>query len=190
MDYLRGQPNSFTADLQLNYFGGRSPHYGVDQLDTAVGAKRLFVSEDGITRVVGFKKNGFAVITSSVIFGALADGDLENSKMYLLSEYLNYLITDDGVGVTENNNLNKSFVVYPNPFTDRLNIHLPEISGVGSLEIIDINGQIVFRQTLQPQQKIAEWYGNDNNGCSLKSGLYIIRITDHKNQYLQKVQKL
>lgn len=191
VEHLRGLSNCFTDGLLLNYLGGASPHFGLDQIDTVVGAKRLFVSEDGITRVVGYKKNGFSVISSSVIFGAIADGDFENSKMYLLSEYLNYLITDDGVGVEDKNvNNNNTLHAFPNPFTDKVFIQIPENITSANLEIFDVNGQLVYQQLVQKQQRVVEWNGFNSQNQNLQSGLYVIRLIDRQYQYMQKIQKL
>lgn len=189
--FLRGQSNTITEDLQLDYFGGKSPHFGVDLLDTAVGAKRLFVSEEGITRVVGYKKNGYAVITSSVVIGAFADGDFENCKMYVLSEYLNYLLSEDVVNITEKfNKTNNLLTAYPNPFTDKIIFKFPAIKNAGTIEIVDVNGKTVFSKSLSLQQNTLIWDGKNNTGVDLKSGLYFVRFYDGQRQLSKKIQKL
>jgi len=66
--------------------------------------------------------------------------------------------------------------VYPNPGTNELNIKTNNKEQ--EIELIDINGQIVIRQTLDNNPKTI-------NTESLKTGMYFYRLIDKKNKTVE-----
>lgn len=84
------------------------------------------------------------------------------------------------------------YSVYPNPFANQLNIqfNLTEPSAQMLLEVYDMKGQLVHRQTVQKLNK-----GNHNirwNSSSAASGIYLLRLIDQngKTMIQQKAMKL
>jgi hypothetical protein len=94
---LNGTGNTLTDQLDFYYFGGPDPHYSVDRMSTSVG-ETLLSCEAGFGRMIKNQGETFKTITSSIILGALADGDGLSLKPYFISEILNYFI---GIGVEE-----------------------------------------------------------------------------------------
>ncbi|MBE0661698.1 MAG: T9SS type A sorting domain-containing protein [Bacteroidales bacterium] len=94
---LSGANSSLTDQLDFHYFGGPDPHYSVDRMSTSVG-EIIFSCEAGYGRMIKNEGETFKVITSSIILGALADGDGLNLKPFFVSEMLNYFL---GIGTDE-----------------------------------------------------------------------------------------
>jgi hypothetical protein len=62
------------------------------------------------------------------------------------------------------------FSIYPNPFTDKINIYNGTQSKLNAISIVNLQGQLVFKsENLDP---------NDIELSDLNSGLYFITITD------------
>jgi hypothetical protein len=94
---LGGTSSTLTDQLDFYYFGGPDPHYSVDRMSTSVG-ETLFNCEAGFGRMIKNEGASFKTITSSIILGALADGDGLSLKPYLISEIVNYFL---GIGMDE-----------------------------------------------------------------------------------------
>jgi len=94
---LNGTGNTLTDQLNFYYLGGPDPHYSVDRMSTSVG-EVLFNCEAGFGRMIKNEGETFKAITSSIILGALADGDGLSLKPYLISEIVNYFL---GIGMDE-----------------------------------------------------------------------------------------
>jgi hypothetical protein len=94
---LSGTGNTLTDQLDFYYLGGPDPHYSVDRMSTSVG-EVLFNCEAGFGRMIKNEGATFKTITSSIILGALADGDGLSLKPYLISEIVNYFL---GIGLDE-----------------------------------------------------------------------------------------
>ena len=85
-----------------------------------------------------------------------------------------------GVGlknITEN-----SISVYPNPATDKVNFKLPLSTSEVSVTIFDIAGKKMVDNTLQLQN--GQYQFDISN---LKTGLYVVRIADGKQQFQTKL---
>lgn len=91
---LAGTSSTLTDQLDFLYFGGPDPHYSVDRMSTSVG-ETLLNCEAGFGRMIKNEGETYRTITSSIIFGALADGDGLSLKPYLMSEIVNYFL---GIG--------------------------------------------------------------------------------------------
>jgi hypothetical protein len=94
---LGGTSSTLTDQLDFYYFGGPDPHYSVDRMSTSVG-EVLLNCEAGFGRMIKNEGATFKAITSSIILGALADGDGLSLKPYLISEIMNYFL---GIGSDE-----------------------------------------------------------------------------------------
>lgn len=74
--------------------------------------------------------------------------------------------------------------VYPNPTNRLVNIRINQFVGKVTIQIVDINGRVVFNQT--DDKFNIEKAININN---LQSGVYIIKLTGNELNYSQKLIK-
>jgi len=76
------------------------------------------------------------------------------------------------------------FTVYPNPFTNELNIQLPEsFKGNYTFKVSDVSGKVIYRESEKLENKFA-W-----NGSSLPKGIYILSIESNGKTIAKKVVK-
>ncbi|MFA5618785.1 MAG: T9SS type A sorting domain-containing protein [Weeksellaceae bacterium] len=76
------------------------------------------------------------------------------------------------------------FTVYPNPFTNEINIKLPEnLKGNYTFKVSDITGKLIFIQKNRTESQFV-W-----NGTSLPKGIYILSIENNGKVIAQKVIK-
>ena len=96
-----------------------------------------------------------------------------------------YNITDSNLPYTINNES-----VFPNPFTNILNIKLSsDLTAQGYFELYDTKGLIVFKQQVEISH--GQLQVIPDAGRNLKSGLYILRITNNSKVLLtKKIMKL
>jgi hypothetical protein len=86
-----GTQNPISSQLGFLYQGGIDPHFRIDRMG-ALSGEVLLHCEEGYGRMVRNKGEQFKAVSSSVILGALADGDGFNQKPYLLAEIMNYFL--------------------------------------------------------------------------------------------------
>ena len=87
---LLGQIGTFTDGLEISYRGDTSAHVRLDQLSPD-GGTLLFWDENQLGRVVANVNNGYRTIVSSTIFNVLVDGEGNNTKAYLMNQYLAFM---------------------------------------------------------------------------------------------------
>lgn len=86
-----GTHNPISSQLGFLYQGGIDPHFRIDRMG-ALSGDVLLHCEEGHGRMVRNKGEQFKAVSSSVILGALADGEGFNQKPYLLAEIMNYFL--------------------------------------------------------------------------------------------------
>lgn len=86
-----GTHNPISSQLGFLYQGGIDPHFRIDRMG-ALSGDVLLHCEEGYGRMVRNKGENFKAVSSSIILGALADGDGFNQKPYLLAEIMNYFL--------------------------------------------------------------------------------------------------
>src|SRR5690606_34580301 len=85
------------------------------------------------------------------------------------------------MGIDEMNTAD--FSVYPNPFSNELNIKLPaSVKGDYILKISDLNGKTIHSQKQNDKSFI--W-----NGTSLPKGIYILSIESNGKTVAKKIVK-
>ena len=90
---LLGNPASIMTDLDINYYGGTDPHYNVDRIETfSYSSELLFSSEEEFGRVIANETTNFKTVSSSIVLGAMANGNFLNLKPYVISEIVNYFL--------------------------------------------------------------------------------------------------
>ena len=75
---------------------------------------------------------------------------------------------------------NQNIAVWPNPMSDVLNFNIPDHE-IAKIEIINLNGQVVKRQTIINLETI--------NVESLKSGAYLVSIEQNGKKEFHKLIK-
>ena len=124
----------------------------------------------------------FTITDSSVIFDSLP-----------ISDHPYLLIFDQSPGIAEYERITEmvhpTFV--PNPFTGSITIDfttVPSSAGI-ELDIYDVSGCRVrsFKPPHAQNASAFVWYGNDDNGLSLPSGIYFIRLHAGDYQQTEKV---
>lgn len=90
---LNGQAGTITEDLTFIYNGGTDSHYSLDYLGATSGTL-LFESQEGVGRVIASDYRGYRTIISSTILGCYTNGTGNNTKSFLMEQYLTYLNVD------------------------------------------------------------------------------------------------
>jgi FlgD Ig-like domain len=91
---LIGQAGTITENLGYAYDALEDDcHFSIDCLEPLSG-ESLFQSDDEIDRVIASNFRGYRSIISSVIFGCFTNDDVNNTKDYLMEQYLSYLDVD------------------------------------------------------------------------------------------------
>lgn len=180
---LESQDVALMQSVNYVYAGGDSPHYIVDRLVTT-GATVLYTSEDDYQRIFSYNPDDlYKVISSSVVFGALKDGDSLSMKPYLMAEMVNYFL---GLGTTTDiaelfgNTDDLEITNYPNPFSTETNIsfNLKSSSPV-NIQIYDNTGRLVrtlVNSNLNAGTHSFTWNGQNAWGRKVDDGLYIYQI--------------
>ena|GEM_PF-2203417 len=92
---LNGQAGTITEDLIFTYNGGTDSHYRLDHLCSTLGSGTLlFYSSDEVGRVIASDYRGYKTIISSTILGCYSNGTGNNTKSFLMEQYLSFLDVD------------------------------------------------------------------------------------------------
>lgn len=180
---LEARDQDLLQNINFVYAGGDSPHYIVDRLITT-GATLLYTSEDSFERTFVYSPDDqYKVISSSVVFGALKDGDSLSMKPYLMAEMISYL-TGDGTttGLLEAFGAIDEFAVnaYPNPFSSEtsFDFNLKQTTQV-NIRIYDKTGRVVnelVSRELSAGSHSFLWDGQNSKGVKVEDGLYVYKI--------------
>lgn len=93
-----------------------------------------------------------------------------------------YSYLDSTVSTNElNSEMNKQILVYPNPFSDMVTVHLN--SGQKDLKLIDLTGKVIWTGTGEGEMTI------DLSSPSIKSGMYFIQVLDAYGISVVKIVK-
>lgn len=99
------------------------------------------------------------------------------------------VLEDTGITVTtlcyttgiENAMLGNSMHIYPNPSSGDINISMLDFIYEGAVEIISLDGKIIFRKKISNESEIKLKVEN------IYSGLYFVKVSDEKKMFVQKV---
>ena len=92
-----------------------------------------------------------------------------------------------GVGIDDLSLGNNSLEAYPNPFTDRINVHVADAVGNATMELIGMDGRIVLQETLVLNSTVASTV---DLPTSLPEGAYVLRIRTAEGVAEQRVIKM
>jgi hypothetical protein len=183
VNLLKGAPETMTSDMLMGYYGGTSPHYSVDHISSFGGI--IFQCEENVGRMVYHEAGNYKVVSSSIVMGALANGDSLNLKPYLLAEMVfKFLDYDPTVSIQEPETRVLSAGNFPNPFNTETEIRY-QLSDAGhvTVKIYDVQGSLV--KALVDHEQLAGvqtifWDATNETGTHVKPGIYIYRIQSGK----------
>lgn len=91
---IQGQTKTIADKIEMEYLDIIEPNESPDIIGATEG-RLILSSSEGKGRAVAYfnKENGSKVIVSSVVFGALIDGQRSNTKKELMKRYLKFLIS-------------------------------------------------------------------------------------------------
>jgi len=70
------------------------------------------------------------------------------------------------------NNLDSAFSVFPNPSNGEININITSGLGEGQVQIIDLNGRVVFSQDMLLEGTL------NVNASGLSQGVYVVQVSN------------
>jgi len=170
-----------------------------------------FLPQNGAFSLLNFTKNDSACVvanrkdTYKTVASIIEYGSLEGiDTSYTADDYL-FFITDffglyeNTIGINEFYEASKENIflnVFPNPFTDNINIQFKSIgTGVGIMEVFNGYGQIIHSKKILPKMETdrdykLEWDGRDFNGNKVNSGIYYIKVSSGNEYSIAKIIRL
>lgn len=191
VEQILGTDEMMTPNMHMNYNGGTSPHYSVDRLGNTV-SQMLFCCETDFGRMFINETGTYKVVSSSLVIGAVANGDSLNLKPFLFSEMVNHFINYDPY-VSINENLSNPFQAksFPNPFTYNTTItYTIDKAGPVKVEVYNASGQrirkLVDRELTAGEYSVS-WDANNEIGESVDGGFYFYQIKVRNNVHSEKM---
>jgi len=187
-----GANQTITSGLRFDYQGGASPHYGVDRL-SATWAEQLFSCENDFGRMFLMDNGNNKMVISSIMIGAIANGDSLNLKPYIISEIVNrFLNFSPTVKVEENEMANLQLTGnFPDPFSKQTTIPFT-VSGkeLVQIDVLNTSGTFIknlINQEMNSGEYSVNWDGTDFSGKSVQSGVYFYQIRVNNKVFSEKM---
>jgi hypothetical protein len=79
-----------------------------------------------------------------------------------------------------------AFAAWPNPARGSVEFALPASAGTGRLEVIDLQGRVLWQRTLAAGETRARWNG-ETSGGSVATGLYWARFVTAGNELRRRI---
>jgi hypothetical protein len=178
---LIGDNDQFMANSTFDYLGGENAHYSLDHMNK-VDATVLFLGENEVPRAFVYEGNTYRTISSTVVFGATADGGGLGLKSYLISEMVNYLLGISPVTAIQDDftDILQPAHNYPNPFnrTTRIEYIITGDRHV-KVDIFDQHGTVIkhlFEGDQATGVQRLSWDGTGDKGQRVSPGFYVYRI--------------
>ncbi len=107
--------------------------------------------------------------------------------LYGISDFLDLGYTNVSENMTDINNIK----VFPNPFSNEINIKINNINNIKNVIITDILGKEVKHFTIQKGANGSfKWNGKSDNGENLPSGVYLCRfISNNQNKSIKLIKQ-
>lgn len=194
VDYIIGMNNTIAYGLTLNYFGGASPHYSVDRMSSF--GSTMFTCEEGFGRMIMNQTKNYKVVSSSVVMGALANGDSLNLKPYLMAELVyDFIDFNPAVSISENPGTTLSSIrAFPNPmFTETTIEYQLQNTCRVKVSIFDSQARLVntIFEGKQPEGKNkVKWNAKNSTGTQVEPGNYFYIIESANKRQNGKISVL
>jgi len=195
------QPGEVTVTLSGFNFGNPVSHQYVVNLVDHEQPDKAFLLRLWAKKYISYLMTQY--YNENNLSGAVADSlrqlVIGTSLCYgVLSPFTSFQSDDDdhgvAIGIEELQNDdearpgNQFTGVYPNPFTDEVFFDLTDFLSV-AIEVYDVQGRVVW--TYQGDGGgILKWSGNDDNGSSVVSGLYMFRLQGDGVIYWGRVHRI
>ena len=159
----------------------------VFEISGTVGAPEVIDGASGMDVEYSFDGSELRVLVYNIGTNSIAAG--ENNMLHLPVEGTVRLVdadvaTYEGASMDVSlNNIPTQFALgqnYPNPFNPKTNIALSlPVASDYSVAIYNVAGQLVWSEAgyAQAGTKVVEWFGVDNSGNSVASGIYFYKAT-------------
>jgi hypothetical protein len=194
--YVMNGAATFTDSLYLNAEGDANAVF-VIQINGALStstyskvllinqaqAKNVFWKVDGAVSINSFSNfNGTIVCNNGAV--SLKNGAIINGRVYTtngafttdsITTTMAPVCTTTGIAILENGSEN--ITVYPNPFTNQINIHLNSIAGISEFRMYNVLGSEVMNTTIINQSTTFET-------SNLPSGVYFYKVFN-ENKIIQ-----
>jgi hypothetical protein len=160
--YFGGNSNMMVEE---DFFLGRLNTDGT--LDLTFGVNGVVVTDiQGEDHIAGLALNQ----DQTRIYGGGVSSNENNDRAATIACYY----TDFGVGIDDSEDQELlSVEAFPNPATDLINI-VPGTAGKYDIEIIDLTGKTVMKQSMNAKQQQIDI-------THLQSGMYFLRVRDDQN---------
>ncbi|MBE0432542.1 T9SS type A sorting domain-containing protein [candidate division WOR-3 bacterium] len=190
-----GENGTFTEGMNFNYAGENSFMDHINPTGTG-----FLVFKDGNNNyncgVANVATAGYKTVGTSFELGGLVDGSGASTKAVLLDSIMHFFGITAGTGVDEITNLDLralSLQVTPNPFTKLTTVSfgIEQSAERRELKIYDAAGRMVrdfsYAMPHAPCAMQVAWDGRDDNGRSLSSGVYFVRLSAGAQTATQKI---
>lgn len=180
---VTGQTGTITQGKSFDHLYQQGPDNYVDYIGPN-GGTIIFRSQDNNGRTVNYNgaAGNYRSIHSAFVFGALRNGTY--AKQELMQNYMTYLLSYLGSEENTNKALT-NIAVYPNP-SRIVNISFSLSQPVHArINIYNVAGQKVrnlIDNQMAPGSHNIVFNGLDDDGNSLSSGTYLLRIEHGENQ--------
>ncbi len=178
-----GQTGSIAQGKNYDYLYQQGPDSYVDYIGSN-GGTIIFRSQDNNGRAISYDGAGgnYRSIHSTSMFGALRNGS--QTKEELMQTYMTYLLSY--LSAEENKSeIISDLAVYPNPGRV-VNIRFSLVQPFhATIDVYNVAGQKVrslLNAQMAPGSHNIVFNGLDDNGKSLSSGTYILRIEHGETQ--------
>ncbi|NCA86447.1 MAG: T9SS type A sorting domain-containing protein [Clostridia bacterium] len=188
MRNLNPKSDSLLASIGFDYRGGDSPHFSIDRLAPTTSLP-LYASGDGYDRMfVKQQEQSYRIVSSTVTFGAIADGDSLSTKAYMMAEIVNYLLN-----ISTITDLQEVFAptaqlaakAFPNPSSGltHFEFHLANASPV-TFSVYDQTGRLIHQEAkdMSAGTQLFQWQAAD-----VPQGIYFYNINTNTGSNTGKV---
>lgn len=184
---VTGTNNLPDGNNTWGYPTGGNAAYSLDALMPTPGLP-LLRDQDGNVRATFYEHDGYKIIVSSLIFGAISNGDFMGRQV-LMHSYMQLL----GLSATAANNNapehSTGIAAWPNPYSQAsasgIKIRLQATApGPASVKVFDARGRVVYAQTVLRSGSEDELSWKPKG---LPNGVYFYQIKSGKNEKITKL---
>jgi len=202
MGPMQGISGTFTNEMLFNYAGENE---WMDHISPSnPGSFLIFRDTDNYFDCgVAYDAGTYRTVATSFELGLLVDATPPSDRGSLLDSIMHFFGVRVGIEEAQDSKFKSAtlgqipkLVIYPNPFRNRTIIRYT-IQDTGykiqdiSLKIYDISGRLVksfnLESCIMNHESAIFWFGEDDSGRKLPSGVYFVRLEDGDFKKTEKV---